>query len=62
MQKSLSDDEGIAVAIEDNDNEKIQIAEQLGFEKIDQSEKRLQDKAYVQKLVSYGYNIPDKYL
>ena len=37
-EKSLSDDEEIAVAIEDNDNEKIQIAEQLGFEKIDQTE------------------------
>lgn len=29
---------------------------------LEESEKRLQDKAYVQKLVSYGYNIPDKYL
>ena len=37
-EQSLSDDEGLAVAIEDNDNEKIQIAKQLGFKKIDQTE------------------------
>ena len=37
-EQKLSDDEGISVAIEDNDNEKIQIAKQLGFKKIDQTE------------------------
>ena len=36
--KNLSDDDGVAIAIEDSDTEKIHIAKSLGFEKIDQTE------------------------
>ena len=37
-RKYLCDDDGIAVAIEDDDTEKIQIAKNIGFEKIEQTE------------------------
>ena len=37
-QEKLSDEDGIAIAIEDNDADKLQIAKDLEFEEIDQTE------------------------